>query len=789
MGEYPEPQPATAPPEEPSVAPAVSSGDIQADVANIVGTQNFSLVVDHVEAYFDEDRKTIARRFSDSDVLYVTDEREEELQAVYAGDTEIAEQLFAELDRERVLFLAGERGVGKQTTALYLAARIAKAHRFERSTAVIKPLDAQVHFELSRVTTGAMFQRRVVVFDDVLAKKNASLVDFFGSLERVACDQMVNQLQMNQAYLVFTAASADAAPFRQQLGNHLHVRELGALSRGLVEDGFSRKMAWIARNKQGETHMRELTRQRQRVIDKLPTLTRLASFIDFYIKRNDADLDAALHDFFDRAAWFTTTLATDFDAWCFALALVLAQAPPQLQHPEPVAWLDFERLRRAISERLKADRELFPPSRNDDRSRVERGSGESLHDEALRNGASIRIDPSSDGVGHVVQFNEPEITQELWTTLLTRHRRLLTAVIPALRTIAEQERAAGRLMLRAIAAQALGRIGEIDPERITFPLIRHWATSTDRGPLVGRVLQGALGSAAASYRQRALREVDALTMEDPARTRESQARLLTAIVAYAQIAVYEPGDAMEHLGAIVIQRIAPAFEESSQAARSAAADDRDASVARSKKFAEALRKRQQRLGRLALALDVAYRPAIIALGRAVAQICILKDAVKTLTAMRDWISQGGPATGVVVAMLFLRKIVDDLDPQSSLLNGADGNEVNPLLFSLASGGKSAASQMAAFLADVYASVHGTFSLTVEMQHDLLADFTDFLSRCAGAAVANGFYRRAVEDLFVLLGTVRGGRVRNDLYTLLATPAFDESDEMRSFAVAVRKRLG
>jgi hypothetical protein len=129
----------------------------------------------------------------------VLEAREEELRTLYAGDAAALDSLIAVLERERVLFLTGERGIGKQTTALYVATRIADVHNLEHSTALIAPLEAQVRFEMRDVTVTG---RRVIVFDDALAKKNASLVDIFSRLERVACDRLVDELRFSSSSAV-----------------------------------------------------------------------------------------------------------------------------------------------------------------------------------------------------------------------------------------------------------------------------------------------------------------------------------------------------------------------------------------------------------------------------------------------------------------------------------------------------------------------------------------------------------------------------------------------------------
>src|SRR5260221_11664634 len=394
----------------------IRTGGVNADTVNIgdqsnnVNINNFNFLKEINELFDDDGRRTSARRFAETDACPYTDEREEELKALYVGDAALTDSLIAVLERERVLFLAGERGIGKQTTALYIATRIADAHDLENSTSLIAPLEEQVHFEFRNVSADPKFRRRVIVLDDALATKNVSLLDIFGKLERVSCDRLAGELVRSDAYLIVTVADVDLRPFRQQLGSHVHVRDLGALPSHLVEEGYRRKVQWVAKvSPEKAAHVEQLTTKQERVVDTLKTLARIASFADFYVKRVDPDLQGALDDYSDDGRWFQTSLAGDFDAWCCALALVLAQATSL---GDKVAWLDFERLRREIADRLKSDEELFPPWRNRDRGWARRTSAEFLDDDALRIGA--QVETTSDGSGHTVSFSEPVKAADLW---------------------------------------------------------------------------------------------------------------------------------------------------------------------------------------------------------------------------------------------------------------------------------------------------------------------------------------------------------------------------------------
>ncbi len=147
--------------------------------------------------------------------------------------------------------------------------------------------------------------------------------------------------------------------------------------------------------------------------------------------------------------------------------------------------------------------------------------------------------------------------------------------------------------------------------------------------------------------------------------------------------------------------------------------------------------------------------------------------------MRNWISKGGETTAIAVAMLFLRVIADDLVP---------GDVASSRFLIELSTARRSVSEVASFLADVYDCIHSTFALPADTQSELQIEFTDCLSSWARVAIDTVVYRTTAEDLFVALAAVRGKMIREELYTLLGSNAFLDDDEMRAFAVAVRKRL-
>ena len=226
------------------------------------------------------------------------------------------------------------------------------------------------------------------------------------------------KLRAKKAYLIFTAEPQEIASFRVPRRNVL-------LPAGdLVGRGLDLRVKRLERQGQRTAqHVLQLTANRERLINDLKTLPRVARFLDQYIA-GDPDLDAALQRFNDVPFWFSNELAGDVEAWCFALTLALAQV---VRNGSGVGWYEFERIRLAVTETIRAGRR----------------AGRSLSDDSLLLRARAEVSGEPSRLGDAVRFIDRSYAATIWQTLATHHRRVLTALIPTLRAIAEEERGPG----------------------------------------------------------------------------------------------------------------------------------------------------------------------------------------------------------------------------------------------------------------------------------------------------------------------------------------------------------
>ena len=221
---------------------------------------------------------------------------------------------------------------------------------------------------------------------------------------------------------------------------------------------------------------------------ELKGMARIASLAAEYLPqvlREEISLREALRRVKDFGPWLLQELPEHPSTWATVVALVLCSASSA---QEGAPWCQFEAVRRALFQHMS--REQGQRSR---RSLQEICCGDDLlrqaRAEIVRESSPVRV-----------QFLERRYPDLLWEVLLGKGRDITATIIPLLKTLAEGD----DLYTGKAAAIALGRIGQIDPHYITYPLIRRWSTPDgirgnrrdfrDRGTLLGSLFQGILGT-------------------------------------------------------------------------------------------------------------------------------------------------------------------------------------------------------------------------------------------------------------------------------------------------------
>lgn len=773
----PQPPPATG-------APAVSGTRIETTVEQ--ANAQALTVIGSISQYLPDPARPAT--FSFDSTVEVTRQRADSIKELFVADAHLIDEALDVLEKHHLLLLTGARGCGKSTMAIYLGTRLADGAKIQ-STLVVGSLDPKVEIDLWKVAADKHYAKRITIFTDAFGRRNSDLLGFFARGDALRWEQFTAKLRDNKAYLIFTAEPDAITHFRQQASEGLAWRDVQPLPPELVERGLDIRLNWLERRGQFTVkHVRQVAENRKHLIDTLKTLPRIARFLDQFAG-STPDLAAALQRFSDVSFWFSNDLAADVDAWCFALTLALALA---VRPESGVGWYELDRLRRAVTEQIKGGPEVFPGRRRPESSNgfdPDAGTtGQLLSDDSLLLRARAEVVREPSRLGDAARFIDRSYAATIRQTLAGHHRRVLTALIPALRNIIEKERGPGSYAVRSLAAQMIGCIGELDPFSISIPLLQHdWIGPRDRTqrPFVGRLLQGVRACGNRAYQRAAIGAVDSLTA-DTGDEKKNSDRLLTVISAYSIIGEQDTALAMRKLGEIATEKLAPSMADLHQIERVVERVDQHLSRTASQQVAEDLLTHRFRLGRLANRLSAQHTVILLALKQAVVYLCLTTDSIEVLGLMREWISQDGTRTATLVALLFLHGgIAEDLEAAGGNVQSLGGGErVNPLVRSLGNSA-GAVEKLAAFLADVHASIHQSTSLPEGLRGDLKERYAAQLTEWVRTAKSDPIRCEALQALFDSLIHFGGDTLREDVLALLGASAFTEDETMRNFAAAVQ----
>jgi hypothetical protein len=776
------------------------------------------------------------RRFSVNDCWQITEDKEDEIARLFVADVTEIEIIFRRFTEKRLLVIGGEPETGKATTAIYLGKRLAEVDPalIKNETYVVQALERQVQVDLRELCADdKLFGKRLVIFEDALSRGNADLLSFFARLNRGGTD-ISDRLRKNDSFLIFTVQSGDLGELQRSLAETGLFHKLSAPGRDLLERGLEARLQYLAeRLKIAEAQMQMLRDSRHLVLNEFKTMPPIARFVEYYFREIVGEglslaPEEAIRRFKDITYWFLKDLANDFEAWCFALALCLAHCAPDACG---LPWMEFKQLWRALATGLKNDPELFPPRPPDKEVEPKPHGGISSLSEALYlEKCRAEIIKDSISLADTVRFCDAGYTHEIWKALLGQHRRILTALLPQLRQMAETGMDSHEFRSRMLAAQIIGRIGEIDPERITFTMMERWIQTSERRlrSSVGYLYRGALSSADERYRELCLNRLK--TLSAPASDDEDEKdRLLTAIATYTQIGVYDLHQAMRELQQIAARRLEPTLRNTHRIERllERVEDEFDQPLYADEAIGLLLAHEMLR--------DLAYRlyanegGVFLGMQFAIIALCHATDPLRVCKELRTWVSSSR-TMGALVALMFLQeggiasqlevsKIAvptrgDTPDNKKPVTAGArlqsapdekpgsdrPAEEVNgisvaphmdsrsnPIVQSITAS-KDAVGQMARFLAGVYESVSTRFILPGKSQRHFQHSFLQHLKTWVIDALPITSCRMSMEALMVELLQIQSGKLYDPIYQLLNDKDFRADAELKAFADAVIRRV-
>jgi hypothetical protein len=459
------------------------------------------------------------------------------------------EPLTQRLKERRFLFLTGEPESGKATIACMLGLRLGDGEPIREVLLYPRPLERGIEFDFSELVESGSYHNRFVILKDVLAQKSNEFKRFVTELGEADVTRYSRLLTTNRSYWLFTS-DVNQIESREKLSSLGLLCELPAIPIDLLSQGLYRKVERLLTSrpevKEHRTQIQSLVEaEGERIAAKLGTMPRIERFVqEWLLKAADGSLplDEALDRLDDLAPWFLESLSEDFETWIYVLALTLCHAAPAAT--ERVSWIRFDQFRQALTRILHRELRRKPGERNPSSLCAE---------EELRRIAAVEIDEANGTEACAVRFREDFYPIRLWKSLLGPGRQILGVLMPVLRDLLRSPEPG----LRTTAAQALGRVAELDPYGIAIPLL--WeAPGKDRfrsAQILGQILQGVLGSEVSKYKTLCLRELRSILSHPEAE------RACTGILCLSEIGAADSSLALQEIRSVLSTRLAPRFED------------------------------------------------------------------------------------------------------------------------------------------------------------------------------------------------------------------------------------
>jgi hypothetical protein len=674
-------------------------------------------------------------------------------------------------------------------------------------TYLIPSLDRYTRIDLNEIWAAEDVTSRVVIFKNDFARGNHELRIFLAQLGEFNIDEFEGKLRESNSYLIFTTTTGDAAKFLSSYAATDLQHELKPLTEDLLSQGFEKRLAHLERTRKPAAERLERLRnpeQKTIVVRGLKTMPRVVGFVEDYFRSNstiaiDADLSEATRQFGDITSWFQKELAADFDVWCFTLALGLTHWKAGTQG---VPWFEFEYVHRGIAQYLRRDPQLFPQKKDTKEPEPLDGTPNLTDDTYLaQSRAEVVKDPES--LGDVVRFCQESYPQKLWEILLKHHRRILTTLLPRLRELAENKRAESDSRPRELCAQIIGRVGEIDPERVTLSVMNRWINSDDvsQRANVGALYQGILASNNERYKSYFLEVLKSLTASlrpsengnSEAERKETKEKLLTAIAVYSRIGTYDLTLAMTGLKRIARDRLVAILSDVQRIGRIMESAKNEAAKATSSQEAHDFLAFHKMLKDLTARLYNQEASAFVGVQYALCSLCLSADPISVFKELRLWIESSNQATGALVALMFLIKdgIASTLESMKVEVSGNESDvagpkSCSPITAALTTAGKDSVVEMARFLVTIFEAFSVTFFLPKQFQDYLRKSYLAHLTTWIEEALPIEGCRQAMEELLTELMRIHKKVLYKPIDDLLSSSTFlkREPELKRAFVNAV-----
>ena len=732
-------------------------------------------------------RRSTVRQFSLADATEVTEAEERRTVEQFAGSLEDAEALTRHLEERRVLVLSAEAGARKVTSAKYAALLLRRKGACGRSALLVESVDRNATVNVRRMPlTHSELKDRVVIFRYPLARGNPDIADTFAKTDRAGWGHLADALRECNAFMVFTATPAEVETFRGVPAFQAVQRTLPAHRDEIRRTRLHEHLEMLRESSEVDPEtLQTLSGAAALLVERFRFAPQLVDFADFFVGLGQAAMpvDQALSLFQDGSKRLLHDMDDDLDGWAFGFTLALAQCAPDAAG---VPWMDFDRLRRHLLRWLRRDLNVSAGPRDGDEGEPTDVRLE-LSDASLltRSRATIEKDPAT--LADVVRFTDGCPPAALWRILLERHRRVLSAILPRLRELAERPGDDGGT-LGVLAAQIVGRIGEIDPERVVVPAAERWAAAANRRhhALVGAMFEGVLGSDDARYRARCFEHLRAMYADTS--TPRGGSRAAAAVVACSWVGYHEFGLAMGELAAVTRAHLVPMIEDAARITKLAERVQRDAQDEKGR-AARAARAVHGALQDLLSRIYESRGPVLLGVQAGLASLCAAHGVTPVLREMDAWMSEAGPSMGVLLSLLFLHEggIATQLGTQRVVVPGEEGApaaECGQFVFAL-SNGDSSVRQAVRFFGDLHQRVMEPWVAAELMRREFRDRLKALLVEWVREAAPIPALARPMRAFVEHLAATHDRSLRSIVLQALRTEAVLRDETLRAFATTLR----
>jgi energy-coupling factor transporter ATP-binding protein EcfA2 len=717
--------------------------------------------------YFGNDKSSEIKKFSLSNTIPIPEEVIHTVKKVYVYPEEKKRALHRSLSSNRILLLVGESETGKYTTAQYVAGQMKNEKTYE--VRLIAPLDRGIDINLMELSKDPeALKGKILIFKDVFSKKNQKLIDFFASSSQEERAFISAKLAERDAFFLFTANTGTFD--RQQLDNMDIKMDIHPIDDDLRQEGFRLKLEqFCSLNYKIDFRKASdlLDEKKKEIIEKFDRMSKIVLFIENYLEKimvYGKSIDSAIEEVNDVKKQveflFLKDLGgskEDFEAWTFALCLALFNN---------CSYTDFNEIHKQITRILITEFNPF----NFDKEFSFR-----LSENELLEKSNAQITKNMITHADAIEFCDHRYQDVLMDILLKNNRKVLLSIIPYLEDYTEDHY---RINQRRLAAYSLARIGEIDSEAITLPLIIKWANMKEyfHKVNVGYLYEGIFTSKDDVYRKFCMSFLRRIALSSDIN------QLLTAIAAYTRIGFHDLKFAMEQLRKIQEKIIERRIKKENLL---------DILFSQTNLLKEqGVLVNLDQLYKETNNLLSTVRYSILAFS-----ISTIIDPIDVFSQLHEWIRKGNSNSRVSVVLFTLGTdgILQELESREIIYLSNDEEKIgeelrsNFLLYSLAAG-DNAVKKLAAFLTDLYKDCFSEFRMDI---HNSLKDVLfGHLEKWSVKTLSNSKVNNAIKKLILRLYNSGDEEFRDTIWNSLNSWNAPENKEtqLKEFVDDVTKQI-